>query len=72
MSKMREAADKHIGDVDAPYKDQAFDDFCDGWKAAIAAVKEGGEVAWQNTRNGFICKEQSAEYQHPLYKLPEN
>lgn len=43
-----------------------------GYQAAIATVKEGGEVAWQNTRNGFICKEQSAEYQHPLYKLPED
>jgi hypothetical protein len=69
---MREAFEKVFGHGDSLEDSLLLAGFQAGYAAAIEAVKAGGIAAWQNNRNGFICKEQSAEYQHPLYKLPED
>lgn len=59
-----------------------FDAFSAGWKAAIAAVKAGGVVAFADclgtvrTQHELdklkrFCDERYRTYDRPLYKLPE-
>ena len=40
-------------------------------RAKIEAMEKQKPVAWMNSRNGFICKEnKNPEYNVPLYALP--
>ena len=73
MSKMQEAFEKwflSLGYQQLPSSKTSFEA---GYQAVLAAVKEGGEVAWQSSERPYPLKyiKESSNWT-PLYKLPED